>query len=231
VPQIEPDNDISKETLIGEKPDLVIAHGYTNAPQDQLEAVGIKSMTVNVCCDSYAKAHGGQGSFDEIYDDITMLGTLLGTESYAAKSVASMKASLAKVAREAPALRKHLSDPTAAVAYFYQGGFYTYGRPSMGDAQLRALGLENVFGNLKARGTQLNGEEFIAKNPGLIVIATGFKKGETQEDVLRRVLKVPGIKRMTAIRRHHVVVLPGGMVLARAFEGVQRIAAAMGTFT
>lgn len=231
VPRIEPNNgNIAKEAIIGQKPDLVFAHDLSSAPPAQLKAVGIDALMANICGDSWAKAHGGDGSFQEIYEDVELLGKLLGTERYAANSIAKMKQTVAAISAKGPELRKRLSKPTAGIAFFYQGGFYTYGKSSMAEPQAKALGLKNAFGDLKARGTQLNGEEFIKRDPGFIVIAVPFKKGETQQQAKARVLKVPGIKKMTAVRQDHVLVVSGGFVLGRAVEGLQAMADAISTY-
>lgn len=230
VPRVSPDSKVSKEVVIGQKPDLVVAHDLSDTPPDQLKSVGINSLVVNVCGEFWAKAHGGQGSFQEIYDDVDLFGKLLGTERFAANSIAKMKRTVAAISAQGPELRRRLSKPTAAFAFYTPGSFFTYGTASMGDAQIKALGLKNAFGDLTKRGVTLNPEEFIARDPGLIVISVPFKQGETKKQVLAQVLKEPGINKMTAVRRNHVVVVSSNLLIARAVEGLQAIADGIDTF-
>lgn len=65
----------------------MLAHDLSNSPPDQLAAVGIKSMIINVCCDDYA-----------------------------ARSVARMKATVAAVKRQAQSLKKQSVAVVGAVS-------------------------------------------------------------------------------------------------------------------
>lgn len=227
VPVISRSHDLTTEGIVGQKPDLVVAHSYAQASQDQLAAVGVKSMIVNPCCDTYAAEHANTVGFDAIYSDVALMGQLLGTESFAASSVAKMKQAISAVQKDAPTLARHLSKPTAAFTVLINGGFFTYGHPSIANTQIRTLGLTNAFGNLTMRGTQLSAEEFIARDPGVLVI--GYESGpggpaQDQQMVMRRLLSYPGISNLTAVREHHIVILPYNYLLSLAVPGTQLIA-------
>jgi ABC-type Fe3+-hydroxamate transport system substrate-binding protein len=53
VPHLATYETVSKEVIIGQRPDLVITHGLTSNMSDQLAAQGNKTMIVNVCWASW----------------------------------------------------------------------------------------------------------------------------------------------------------------------------------
>lgn len=109
-------------------------------------------------------------------------------------------------------LARKLSQPTAAMAYIYNDGFYAFAPASVQHALIQALGLTNIFSDQTSTGTQLTAEEFIQRDPGLLVIATSLKEGQSEQDVMNQLLAYPGIKTLTAVRENHVVILRGSNV-------------------
>jgi len=220
VPRLATFQTVSKEVIIGQRPDLVITHGFADASMsDQLAAQGIKTMIVNVCWDGYAAAHGGRVGFDAIYDDITTIGRLLGTQDYAARSVASLRRTVSTVQQKAQSLPKQ---SVAITAGLFSGSFFTYGQPSIANTQLETLGLTNAFSDLTKRGDSVSPEEFVSRNPGFVVLGYDPVTGSPEKS-MRDAMAVPGFATMSAVRDHHVLVLSDTYLLGRAVDGLQMI--------
>jgi iron complex transport system substrate-binding protein len=218
VPQLATYETVSKEVIIGQRPDLVITHGLTNNMSDQLAAQGIQTMIVNVCWDGYAAAHGGRIGFNAIYDDITTIGRLLGTPDYAAQSVASLKRTVSSV-QQAPRLPQQ---SVAVTAGLFSGSFFTYGPPSIANTQLETLGLTNAFSDLTKRGDQVSPEEFVSRNPGFVVLGYDPVTSNPAKS-MQEAMAVPGFATMSAVRNHRVLVLSDTYLLGRAVDGLQMI--------
>jgi iron complex transport system substrate-binding protein len=216
VPRLGTFQTVSKEVILGQKPDLVITHGLDTGLSDQLAAQGIKTMIVNVCWDNYAAAHGGRVGFDAIYDDITTIGKLLGTQDYAARSIASLKQTVATVQQKAQNLPK---ESVAVTAGLFSGSFFIYGPPSIANTQLETLGLTNAFSDLNKRGVEVSPEELVARNPGFLVL--GYDPvSSSPEKTMQQAMAVPGFATMSAVQNHRILVLSDTYLLGRAVDGL-----------
>ncbi|MGB6162323.1 MAG: ABC transporter substrate-binding protein [Pseudonocardiaceae bacterium] len=216
VPRLATFETVSKEVIIGQKPNLVITHGLNTGLSDQLAPLGIKTMIVNVCWDGYAAAHGGRVGFDAIYDDITTIGKLLGTQDYAARSVASLKHTVATVQQNAQNLPK---ESVAVTAGLFSGSFFIYGQPSIANTQIETLGLTNAFSDLPKRGVEVSPEELVARNPDFLVL--GYDPVTSNpEKTMQQAMSVPGFATMNAVRNHRILVLSDTYLLGRAVDGL-----------
>lgn len=221
VPRISPTNRLGVEAVIGQEPDLIVAHDLTDSPPDQLEKAGIQSLVVNVCCDTYAAEHGGKVGFDAIYDDITLFGTILGTKDAAAKSVTRQKQVVQQVQQDA----RGKPDRTVAFVGSVSGGqFFTYGQPSIAQTQIDAMGMTNAFADLDKRGAQISSEAFVARDPDVLVLGYDGKSGGTEAQVRQALSEVPGASSLKAVKDGHVIVLSNTYLLSRAVDGTKLIA-------
>ncbi|MGH3857322.1 MAG: ABC transporter substrate-binding protein [Pseudonocardiaceae bacterium] len=216
VPRLGTFQTVSKEVIIGQRPDLVITHGLDTGLSDQLATQGIKTMIVNVCWDGYAAAHGDRVGFNAIYDDITTIGRLLGTQAYATQSVAALKQTVATVQQKAQNLPKQ---SVAVTAGLFSGSFFVYGPPSIANTQIETLGMTNAFSDLTMRGVEVSPEAFVARNPDFLVL--GYDPvTDTPEKALQAAMAVPGFATMKAVASNHVLQLSDTYLLGRAVDGL-----------
>lgn len=216
VPRLGTFETASKEVIIGQKPDLVITHGLSTGLSDQLATQGIKTLIVNVCWDGYAAAHGGRVGFDAVYEDITKIGRLLGTQSYAAQSVTALQQTVASVQQKAQNLPKQSVAVTAGLS---TGSFSVYGPPSIANTQLETLGLTNAFSDLQKRLVPVSPEAFVARNPDFLVL--GYDPvSATPEKAMQQAMAIPGFTTMKAVQNHRFVVLSDTYLLGRAVDGL-----------
>lgn len=216
VPRLATFETVSKEVIIGQKPDLVITHGLDTGLSDQLAVQGIKTIIVNVCWDGYAAAHGGRVGFDAIYDDITTIGKLLGTEDYATQSVAALKQTVATIQRKTQNLPK---ESVAVTAGLFSGSFFVYGPPSIANTQIETLGLTNAFSDVTKRGVEVSPEALVARNPDFLVL--GYDPVTSNpEKTMQQAMAVPGFATMNAVRNHRILVLSDTFLLGRAVDGL-----------
>ncbi|MEU8252038.1 ABC transporter substrate-binding protein [Nonomuraea sp. NPDC048916] len=177
------------EAIVAKKPDLVIV-------SDDIDQVVAELNKVNVP----VLVEPAPTKLDEAYDEIADLGAATGNQAKADELVTGMKASLAKLAAEAPKNREltyyHELDqtPYAATSTTFIGQIYDiFGLTNIADKAPDAAG---GYPKLSA--------EFVAQaDPDLIFLADVKCCGQSKETLAER----PGWKGLSAIKNDQVVLL------------------------
>ncbi|MCL5257606.1 MAG: cobalamin-binding protein [Chloroflexi bacterium] len=144
------------EEIMALNPDLVLTIGEYPDLTTQLESKGLTVLVL------------GPKDLDGIYNDIEMVGKVLGAEDAATKLTADMRtradAVEAKV-KDAPKPKVFFevdaTDPTKP---------FTAGPGSFIDILIQAAGGENIAGKAATQWPQLSSEEIVAANPDIIVL-------------------------------------------------------------
>jgi iron complex transport system substrate-binding protein len=190
---------LSKEVILGVKPDIVIGESDQGVTPAAMIALGIPFLTPSGYC-----ATRGGSDFVDIENDIKLYGRIFGTQKLAAKAVSRMKTRLASTQKR---IARRLHRRTAAALYLSPPTLAAYGYQSMFDTQFELLGLRNVFGNVKARYFKPNLEEIVKRNPDLIEVVTYPSPGKPRPG-LAQLKSFPGMNTVTAVKTGHVVFLP-----------------------
>lgn len=226
VPQISPSDDLSREAIIGETPDLVINAGLNLTTPEDLEAVGIHSIVNAGFCDGTGSGENPDGDidFDDVTDDIRLYGRIFGTEEHA-------NAKAAELERRVEAVRERTRDldvDTAAAVIVDGAKITAYGQLSMTHTQIEALGLKDVYGDLEARINEVSVESFIDRDPD-VVIALYSGQGvasRSEAQVKRDLANLPGGENVSAIESGRVIALQAPYLLASplSVDGLEHIA-------
>ncbi|MGI5270548.1 ABC transporter substrate-binding protein [Nonomuraea sp. CA-218870] len=177
------------EAIVARKPDLVVV----SDDMDQIVAE-LTKLNVPVLFEPSAK------TFDEAYDEITDLGAATGNLEKAREVVSTMRATLDKLAAEAPKDKKltyyHELDqtPYAATSTTFIGQVYNlFGLTNIADQAPDAAG-----------GYPKLSTEFVAQaDPDLIFLADVKCCGQNKDALARR----PGWKNLSAIKNDQVIEL------------------------
>ncbi|MCC7358942.1 MAG: cobalamin-binding protein [Anaerolineales bacterium] len=166
---------VNTEAVVALEPDLVLAAGITN-PDDvqKLADLGLTVFTTRIA-----------GTIDDIYADITDVGTLIGKDEAAAALVAQMQARVA-------AVEAATANVTERPTVFYEldatdpSSPYTTGPGTFNDQLINLAGGENV-GNLSTEMYfQISLEQLVAADPQIIVLGSSLYGGQTPELVAAR---------------------------------------------
>ena len=174
------------EAIAGYRPDLVILQGGAN------DAVaGLRRLQIRVLVQPAAK------TLAQAYAQIRQLGALTGHRKAAAKVVAGMKLSIARIVKATP--KRRLSVYHELTPDFYSATSSTFiGRI------YKLFGLRNIADAADSTGSgfpQLSGEYILAANPSLVVLADTRCCGQSAAGVGRR----PGWSGIAAVRTSSVV--------------------------
>jgi len=187
---------ISKEVVIAQRPDLVLGE-VENLSRDTLAASDIPLIEEPALCD----VAGAKPSFDDIYDQMELYGTVFDRTEEADAAVADLQQRVKEITS-----RVTHDGRTAAVLYPTIGGgtTYAYGSGSMANPQLEAAGFENVFADVDERVFEVTHEELLGRDPDVIIVL--HSEGSPQEAV-DAVSQLPGADRLTAVRNHALMPL------------------------
>lgn len=179
----------SVEWLARQRPDLVLAwpDGQSRTVVDRLSALGIAVYTSRI------------ETLEELRRGAWNLGTLLGLGREADRLVASLDSAFSAARRTVAGLERPavlyligLDPPMAA------------GPDSFVDELIDIAGGRNVMGDAPARWPPVSAEEVLARDPAVVIVATGrIEEG----DVLDRLSRMPGLRRLEASRDRRIHVI------------------------
>ena len=129
-------------------------------------------------------------SFEGLYDQVRVFGTIFDVEDEAEQLVSELQDRVAAASHDA-------SGVTVAVLYPSTGGgpLYAYGRGSMANPQVEALGFENVFDDVADRVFEVSMEELLKRNPDEIIV---LYQDTNPEEAIEAVKQLPGADGLTA---------------------------------
>ncbi len=226
VPLISPNQELSREVIIGQQPDLVISYGLNMTTWQDLEAAGIKSIVNAGFCDGSGSGPNPDGDvdFDDVYADIELYGRILGTGAAATQTVADLRQRVTAVGDQ---FRGRPSSARTAAALTLSGGVVrAYGFPNMTHAQIETLGLTDVFADIKERVAEVSVEELIKRDPDFLIFLAGGAQSATRADVEQALRTLPGVDRVTAVREGSYVLLESPFILGSplAVDGLEAMA-------
>lgn len=200
------EKEVSLEELIATTPDVVIGSlEGAGLATESVEQAGITTIEIPSFCNDEAVALQDP-SFEDVYSQLELYGRLFGNEDRAAAAVADLRARVATAQKSTTTDTKE----TAAALYLTAGSPPTaYGTGAVVDAQMQALGLSNVFGDIRMRDFDASAESIIAKDPDVIIALyiKGANINEDPQEAVRAVRNLPGAETITAVRNDDIVPL------------------------
>lgn len=229
VPVISNDEELPLESIIGEQPDLLITAGRNLYSEPDLQAVGIDSLVNLSFCDGSGSgpADGPVTFEDDVFPDIELYGKIFGTEDVAEAKVAELRERIAAIEEsvgDTPLTRM------AAIGQPDGTSVNAYGLPSLTHDQIEILGLVDVFGDLPDRFTEVSVEEFIQRDPEVLVVLVGGGGVDgSPDEVLASLQALPGAQDVSAIREGRVIGLGSPYLLGGplAVDGLETMAEAI----
>ncbi|MFD5177715.1 ABC transporter substrate-binding protein [Nocardia sp. NPDC058379] len=196
-----PTAELAREEIISRSPDLVVSVEGLSVTPDDLAQVNIPLIVTRGYCRDAA------GTFEDVFADIALYGKLFGTASAADAEVAALQRRVDAVTQRHPAAATRT--PAAALIISRDGAqLKAYGAKSTVDAQMKILGLENIYGGIDKRNFEANTETLIARDPAVIILLT---QGDQTPDAIRTALRQrPELAGLRAIRENRIIVAPFG---------------------
>ncbi|MCR8847253.1 ABC transporter substrate-binding protein [Rossellomorea sp. SC111] len=204
--------EFNVEKIVGLKPDLVLAHESTaKSAEEGLNQ--LKDAGVNVFIVHDAK------SFEEVYNTIQDIGTLVGKKDQADSVVADMKSDLNSIQEKASEVTEK---KRVYVEVSPSPDIYSTGKNTFIDQMLSMINAENVMSGQEG-WVQVNQEAVISSNPDVIITTYGYYSENPKEQIVGR----KGWEDVTAVKNGDVHDVHSDLVTRtgpRLVEGVEEIA-------
>ncbi|QHE61766.1 ABC transporter substrate-binding protein [Rossellomorea vietnamensis] len=204
--------EFNVEKIVGLDPDLVLAHESTaKSAEEGLNQ--LKDAGVNVFIVQDAK------SFEEVYNTIQDIGTLVGKKEQADSVVSEMKSDLKSIQEKASEVTEK---KRVYVEVSPSPDIYSTGKNTFIDQMLSMVNAENVMSEQEG-WVQVNQEAVISSNPDSIITTYGYYSENPKEQIMGR----KGWEDVTAVKNGDVHDVHSDLVTRtgpRLVEGVEEIA-------
>lgn len=238
------DNDVSFESIIAKKPDLItnqfqwqIGPVGIVASVEQFEELGIPVYTSPSDCIAKDNSDGGDGvranafTMDVIYQEISELAKIFNVEERGHQLIKELKnrENLAK------AKAQGLPDKTSAVFWFSSADAesdpYVAGSKGAPGYIMSTLGLKNIIDTAE-EWPSVSWETIVRENPTMIVVGDMSRRRFALDDVkvkLEYLNNDPVLKLIPAVENQRIIVIGAQSMnpTLRTIEGLEKVADAI----
>ncbi|NLV27804.1 MAG: cobalamin-binding protein [Methanomicrobiales archaeon] len=180
---------VSIEKVIALKPDFVVASpGNDMEIIDRISSLGIPAY--------YVEAK----DLDQIYITFEKLGQLTGTEEKAISIITDLKTREEAIRAEG---EKSSKKPTLAHV-IWNDPIYVSGKGTFQDELIQIAGGVNVFSDKEGHAI-VNVEEFVYRNPDILMINSGSGMGGDNSDILEYFKTEPRLSGLSAILSDNII--------------------------
>lgn len=213
------EDDPGTEAVVGSGADTVIGYGLFNTTEEDLANSGVTSITLSSACGSDDGENGE--TFEAMYRDIELYGKLFGSSDEATAAIADLRQRIDAV----PSASEDGKPLSAANVYFWGDTPSSRGGHSITTEVFNAIGLTNVFEDVEESFIENNMEDLVKRNPDVLVI-NYLVQGESFEDSKSRLLALPGVAAMDAVKNDRIVGVPAYEMQPdpNVIDGLERIA-------
>lgn len=187
---------ISKEQVLADNPDVVL--GSTDTVNRQtLASHNIPVIEEPAFCDAIK----GSASWNDVWDQISLYGTIFDRQQQASSYIDELKKQLAHNTDGAAGRNR-----SVAVMYPEVGTStaYAYGSTSMSHPIVESAGLRNVFADQDKRVFEVSAEELVARNPDVIIAL--YTDGDPNA-VVKAIENQQGASSVTAVKNKTILPL------------------------
>ena len=188
LPRVGSDMRVDIETVLGLRPDLVVASLHVPGMEDNLpafEQAGLPYLAV-----------GGVG-LDGVWEDLRLIGHYLGREQRAEALIETIRSQMRSIAAARTGLRPR-------VHWEWSAHPVVAGRRSWITEMLDLVGADNVYADLDVESVRVSTEDAVSRQPDVVVACwCGMRRPVSVDKVLAR----PGWQMTPAFRDRRVAVV------------------------
>lgn len=182
---------VSIEKVTAMQPDLVFAAEGNNPDTVQrIRSLGIPVYLVDV------------SSMDGILKTLKTMGSLTGSSSQASDLVANLTERSEQIRAEGESISNH---PTIAHV-IWNDPLYVSGGKTFQDELIRISGGKNAFEDKESHHIA-SVEEFLTKNPDILIINSGSGMGGNNSDIATWFKDEPRLSGLQAVRENHIILV------------------------
>ncbi len=196
---------ISLEAIINAWPDLVLTPEYA-ADRSLLGDAGIALYSPPTFCKHKGSSDSEVASFEYVYEQLEVYGTMLGLSQQAASQIRRLKSTVRQLSQDS-SLKSGTPDQSRAMALYVSGSnvLWAYGAFSMITPIFQTIGLSNVYAEKRERVFSISHEALLGEDPEVIVLL--YLHGRPQ-DLIARFSAIPSMSALNAAQKGKIVALP-----------------------
>lgn len=216
---------ISRETIVGLSPDLIIGPIRSFSPDKQTDAATYNGLGSKAYI-QIASSDQGEPTLQGIIDDVKNIATIFNVQEKAAPLIKQMEDRLHSLEKTVASKKTDTPQNVMLMAHFKEGTFVTF-NPKMGATLqynlIKMMGAEPVS---PPAGASLTYENLITLHPDVIVYVSTSIYKNTDSTVIDTLYNEPSIQSVPAIANKRVIELPYAAFMdtsPRVFDSAEKL--------
>lgn len=229
IPVLGDKKTLSRETIVGLAPELIIGRAKGFTKEGQTDATTYNNLGSKVYI-QLASAEQGEPSLQGVIDDVKNIAAIFDVSEKAAPLIDKMQNELKTIQDQAAKDKSGKNQSVLIMTNFKNGTFGTFGGKTGATLQFNLI---KEMGGTMASTKSANGltyENLVEMNPDIILYITAERNKTADASVLDTLYKEPSLQSIPAIANKHVVELPYAEFMdttPRVFDSAEKILKAL----
>ncbi len=227
IPQIGDKKTLSRETIVGMGPEVVMGRAMTFNKDGQTSAADYNEMGINIYIQPATSAQMNP-TLQGIVDDVKNVAAIFDVQEAASELVNSLQDRLAAI-EERVAEASQAADGAQSVLImtnFKDGTFGTFGGKTGASLQFNMIEAMGAVMASTESASSLTYENLVAMNPDVILYITADRNAETDPLVLDTLYAEPSVQEVGAVANKRIVEIPYAEFMdasPRVFDSAEKI--------
>lgn len=231
IPQIGDKKTLSRETIVGMGPEVVMGRAMTFNKDGQTSAADYNEMGINVYIQPATSAQMNP-TLQGIVDDVKNVAAIFDAQEAASELVNSLQERLAAIEERVAEASEAAGDAQSVLIMtnFKDGTFGTFGGKTGASLQFNMIEAMGAVMASTESASSLTYENLVAMNPDVILYITADRNAETDPLVLDTLYAEPSVQEVPAVADKRVVEIPYAEFMdasPRVFDSAEKILEAL----
>lgn len=227
IPQLGDKKTLSRETIVGMGPEVVMGRAMTFNKDGQTSAADYNEMGINVYIQPATSAKMNP-TLQGIVDDVKNVAEIFDVQKDAAELVNSLQDRLAAIEARVAEVAEATGEPQRVLIMtnFKDGTFGTFGGKTGASLQFNMIESMGAAMASTESASSLTYENLVAMNPDVILYITADRNAETDPLVLDTLYGEPSVQEVPAIANGKIVEIPYAEFMdasPRVFDSAEKV--------
>lgn len=225
IPVMGDKKTLSRETIVGSSPDLIIGRAMTFNKEKQSDPATYNGLGSNLYI-QVATSEQGEPNLQGVIDDVKNIAAIFNVQDKAQPLVDKMEGQLKSIKDQVAKQKSDKKPSVLIMTNFKDGAFGTFGGAT--GASLQFSLIDEMGGTMASTksASGLTYENLIEMNPDIILYITAERNKATDGSVLDTLYNEPSVQSVPAIANKKVVEIPYAEFMdttPRIFDSAEKI--------
>lgn len=227
IPQLGDKKTLSRETIVGVGPEVVMGRSMTFTKDGQTSAADYNEMGINIYIQPSTSAQMNP-TLAGIVEDVKNVAAVYDVQQDAAELVNSLQERLAAIEGRVAEAAASGAEPQSVLIMtnFKDGTFGTFGGKTGASLQFNLIESMGATMASTESASSLTYENLIAFNPDVIIYVTADRNAATDPLVLDTIYAEPSVQEVPAVANHKIVEIAYAEFMdasPRVFDSAEKI--------